>query len=141
MTIPWDKLHGAVTHFPIALVLFSTACEFAALAVRKGDVARGLKQAGFYSILLAALGGIAAAVTGIILSKGDLWGSGSLLWHHRFVWPALALVMFLAVWRLIVRGKTSRVGTTLYLFLLLVASLLISGAGYWGGEILLGGAS
>ena len=26
--IPWDKIHGATIHFPIALLLFSTARDF-----------------------------------------------------------------------------------------------------------------
>ena len=32
--IPWDKLHGAMTHFPIALLLFSTACDFVSVAFK-----------------------------------------------------------------------------------------------------------
>jgi hypothetical protein len=41
--IPWDKLHGAMTHFPIALLLFSTACDFASVTFRKLSFARELR--------------------------------------------------------------------------------------------------
>jgi uncharacterized membrane protein len=33
--IPWDKLHGAMTHFPIALLLFSTACDLVSVTFKK----------------------------------------------------------------------------------------------------------
>jgi uncharacterized membrane protein len=41
--IPWDKLHGAMTHFPIALLLFSTACDFASVILKKLPFCRELR--------------------------------------------------------------------------------------------------
>ena len=41
--IPWDKLHGATTHFPIALLLFSTLCDFVSVTFKKLPFARGLR--------------------------------------------------------------------------------------------------
>jgi uncharacterized membrane protein len=85
--IPWDKLHGAMTHFPIALLLFSTACDFVSVTVKKLPFARGLRLVSFYGLAVAALDSLGAVVSGIALTKGDLWGRGDLGWHHRFVWP------------------------------------------------------
>jgi uncharacterized membrane protein len=31
--IPWDKIHGAMTHFPIALLLFSTTCDLVSVTL------------------------------------------------------------------------------------------------------------
>ena len=137
--IPWDKLHGALTHFPIALLLFSTACDLVSAAFNKQPFARGLRRASFYGLAAAALGSLGAVISGIALTKGDLWGRGDLGWHHRMVWPAFALLVALAVWRLVVRDATSRLGLWLYLIGMLVASGFIAGAGYFGGELLLGG--
>jgi uncharacterized membrane protein len=50
--IPWDKLHGAMTHFPIALLLFSTACDFVSVAFKKLSFARGLRLVSFYGLPL-----------------------------------------------------------------------------------------
>ena len=47
--IPWDKLHGAMTHFPIALLLFSTACDLVSVTFKKLPFARGLRLVSFYS--------------------------------------------------------------------------------------------
>jgi uncharacterized membrane protein len=139
--IPWDKLHGAMTHFPIALLLFSTACDFVSVTFRKLSFARELRIVSFYGLAAAALASLGAVISGIALTKGDLWGRGYFAWHHRFVWPAFGLLMALAVWRLVVRDAMSRAGLILYLVLMLLASGLIAAAGYFGGEILLSGGS
>jgi uncharacterized membrane protein len=138
--IPWDKLHGATTHFPIALLLFSTLCDFVSVTFKKLPFARGLRLVSFYGLAVAALGSLGAVVSGIALTKGDLWGRGYLGWHHRFVWPAFGLLVALAVWRLVVGCEMSRVGTRVYLILLLLASGFVAAAGYFGGEILLSGS-
>jgi hypothetical protein len=78
-------------------------------------------------------------VSGIALTKGDMWGRGDFGWHHRFVWPAFGLLVALAVWRLVVRDAMSRTGLCLYLVLMLLASGFVAAAGYFGGELLLSG--
>ena len=138
--IPWDKLHGATTHFPIALLLFSTLCDFVSVTFKKLPFARGLRLISVYGLAVAALGSLGAVVSGIALTKGDLWGRGYLGWHHRFVWPAFGLLVALAVWRLVVGCEMSRVGTRVYLILMLLASGFVAAAGYFGGEILLSGS-
>ena len=138
--IPWDKLHGATTHFPIALLLFATLCDLVSVTFRKLRFARGLRSASLCGLAVAALGSLGAVVSGVALSRGDLWGRGYLGWHHRFVWPAFGLLLALAVWRLVVRDEMSRVGRCLYLIFMLLASGLVAAAGYFGGEILLSGS-
>ena len=118
--IPWDKLHGAITHFPIALLLFSTACDFGSVMFKKLPLARELRSASLYALAIAALASLGAVISGIALSKGDMWGRGDFGWHHRFVWPAFGLLVALAVWRLVVREAMSRFGLCLYLILMLV---------------------
>jgi uncharacterized membrane protein len=137
--IPWDKLHGATTHFPIALLLFSTVCDFVSVIFKKLTFARELRLVSFYGLAFAALTSVGAVVTGIALTKGDLWGRGYFAWHHRFVWPAFGLLVALAVWRLVVRDAMSRTGLWLYLVLMFLASGLVAAAGYFGGELLLSG--
>jgi uncharacterized membrane protein len=137
--IPWDKLHGAFTHFPIALVLFSTACDVGSVLLHKRPFARELRSVSIYALAIAALTSVGAVITGIALARGDMWGRGDFAWHHRFVWPAFALLLLLAVWRLVVREAISRFGLCVYLILMLLASGLVATAGYFGGEIVLSG--
>ncbi len=104
----WSKLHGAATHFPIALVFVSAFCDAASLACRGEDLRRGLRFTGTVTIVLATLGGFGAAFTGLIMTRWKVWGHATLLRHHQFVWPALALMTALTVWRILPRGKASR---------------------------------
>ena len=69
--ILWDKLHGAMTHVPSALLLFSTAGDFVSVAFKKLSLARGLRVVSFY---VAALASVGAVVSGIALTKADMWG-------------------------------------------------------------------
>jgi uncharacterized membrane protein len=66
--IPWDKLHGAMTHFPIALLLFSTACDFVSVTLKKRPFARELRLASFYALAVAALASLGAVISGIALN-------------------------------------------------------------------------
>src|ERR1700740_911590 len=137
--IPWDKLHGAMTHFPIALLLFSTACDFVSVTVKNLPFARGLRLVSFYGLAVAALASLGAVVSGIALTKGDMWGRGDFGCRHAFVWTAFGLLLALAVWRLVVRDAVSRTGLCLYLILMLLASGLVAAAGDFGGGLLLHG--
>lgn len=129
----WSKLHGAATHFPIALMLVSAFCDAAALVVREAEWRRGLRATASITIVLGALGSYAAVWSGLVMTRGQVWGHAALLRHHQFVWPAFALMTGLAVWRIAARGRAP---TGLYLVLMVLAAALVSGAGYWGGELL-----
>jgi len=129
----WSKLHGAATHFPIALMLVSAFCDAAVFAVRNMEWRRGLRFTASVTIILGALGSYAAVLSGLVLARWHAWGHATLLWHHLFVWPAFALMTGLATWRIASRGRAP---TAVYLVLMLLSAVLISGAGYWGGELL-----
>jgi len=134
----WAKLHGASTHFPIAMIF--GACAFDGLAVLAWGkpLARNASVAGKYTILIGALGGLLAVVSGLTLTKGELWGGGALRWHHRFVWPAFALMVAAAVWRVSVGDRLTRRSYIAYLMVEIVLTGLVAAAGYWGGELLQG---
>lgn len=135
----WAKFHGASTHLPIAMVLGACVFDLAAVLAWARPFGRNAGLVGRYLIVLGAIGGIAAVFSGVELTRGQLWGSGALRWHHRFVWPAFALMMATAVWRAVRGDRLSRRGLAGYLVVELVLAALTAGAGYWGGELLLGG--
>jgi hypothetical protein len=92
---------------------------------------------GYFTLLLAALGAVPAVISGLMLTKWDALGSGVTLPHHYFVWPSFGLLIALVVWRSIVRHRTSRIGFSIYLIAILTTAMLISIAGFWGGEMVL----
>jgi uncharacterized membrane protein len=135
----WARMHGGVTHFPIALVLAALGFDLAGHLLRRTPRSSELHAAGYYALLLGALGSIAAVVSGLILSRGEIQGSGALALHHLFLWPAFALLIGLAVWRLLAGQVASHRAFSLYLAVSVVMAGLMTVAGYWGGEMLLAG--
>jgi len=134
----WPKLHGASTHFPMALAMaaawFDGGCFFLPESSRHKV---SLHAAGFYTIILGALGTFPAVLSGLFMTKGVTMGHDALLYHHLFVWPAFAALVGLGVWRALVGEKFSRRGFGLYVGGLFLTAGLMAGAGYWGGELIL----
>lgn len=131
-------MHGASTHFPIALVLTSMFLDLLGHVWPSQDRRHELRSAGFFLIVLAALSSFGAVLSGLVISKWEIAGTGLTAKHHLFVWPAFALMIALAVWRIVVGKKASRRGFSIYLCVMALVSVLISLAGYWGGEMLIG---
>ena len=138
----WVKMHGGMTHFPIALVMASIAFDLAGVMVPdSADKLRraGLRAAGFYTLILGALASFGAVASGLVISHGEIWGRGNLARHHTFLWPAFGLVIALAVWRLVVGNRASNRAFKVYLVASVLAGAVMGTAGYWGGELLLNG--
>jgi uncharacterized membrane protein len=132
----WSKLHGATTHFPIALMLVSALCDGASFLPFPAERRRALRSTATITLVLGALGSYAAVASGLLMTKWQVWGHGTLLRHHQFVWPTFALMTGLASWRIATHGDDSARPSAIYLVLMFLAAALTSAAGYWGGEVL-----
>ena len=134
----WPKLHGASTHFPVALAMAAALFEgLGALWPNSSPRKAQLHAAGYFTIILGALGTFPAVLSGLFMTKGRVLGHDAELFHHLFVWPAFALLVGLGVWRALVGEKASPRGFSIYLTVLLITAGLMAGAGYWGGELIL----
>ena len=131
----WQRMHGGCTHFPIVLLLASVVFDGIAWRSKDAALRRGLSLAGLGSVVVGLLGGIGAVISGIFISHGRLLGGGEERLHHFCVWPGFTLCLALVIWRLARHGEIP--APALYLALMGLASALMLGAGYWGGEMLL----
>jgi uncharacterized membrane protein len=134
----WARMHGGATHFPFALLMVSVVFDHAGFWWRSEPRRRELHAVGFYSLLLAAAASPFAVLSGLALSKGTIMGTGALRFHHLFIWPAFSLLIGLAVWRLVVREHAFSRAPGCYLVLATIAAAAMMGAGYWGGEMIIG---
>ena len=134
----WARMHGGATHFPIALLMVSVVFDHAGFWWRDELRRREFHSFGFYSLLIAAAASPVAVLSGIALSKGILLGTGMLVLHHYFIWPAFGLLIGLAVWRLVTRERASRRARGCYLALASFTLVAMMSAGYWGGEMIIG---
>jgi mono/diheme cytochrome c family protein len=137
----WQRIHGGSTHFPIVLLLSSVVFDFVAWRSRDEGLRRGLHTAGFGSAVVGMLGGVGAAIAGLIMTRGRMLGRGDERIHHLFVWPAFTLCIVFVGWRLFKSGRIPQRGVGVYLVGVSVAAALMVGAGYSGGELLLGSDS
>lgn len=134
----WARMHGGVAHFPIALLLVSVVSDLAGFWWSTEIQRREFYSVGFYSLMIAAASAPFAVLSGLALSKGVVLGNGLLVRHHYFIWPAFGLLAGLAVWRLVVRGQSSRRAFIGFLVLANADAAAMIGAGFWGGEMLVG---
>jgi len=133
----WLRLHGASTHLPVALVPVAACFEVLALFVRGDELRRRLRASAALLLPLAALGAMAAVLSGLGAAHGEVLGSGFLRRHHYFVWPAFGLLIAVAVGRLMMGKQPSARALLIYRIALCANAALILAAGYWGGELVL----
>ena len=134
----WSRLHGGATHFPIALIFGAAFFDILSFRCRSPRRRRDFSVIGVRLVALGALGSFGAVFSGLALSKWAIGGTGQLLRHHLFVWPAFALIVGLATWRLLVGYHPSRRAFRAYIGTMLISCAVIGVAGFFGGELLLG---
>src|SRR6202022_117988 len=124
----------------VSLAIFLVAALFGVLSFfwDRSSKRRDFNSIGYWLVILAALGAVAAVFSGLALSKWKIMGTGLMRLHHLFVWPAFALILALTVWRVVVRNDFSRRSFVSYLIAACCACALIGAAGFVGGEMLLG---
>jgi uncharacterized membrane protein len=133
----WAKVHGAATHFPLALTLGSSALDAAGFVLASRPITRDLHAAGYWMIIFGGLGSVPAVLSGLLMTKGSLLGHGALRLHHLFVWPAFALLIGLATWRMLAGRQANRRQFAIYLLVVGFTAGLMTAAGYWGGEMMI----
>jgi uncharacterized membrane protein len=128
--IPTHGFHPAVVHFPIALFLFGLFLEF--LGLRKKSAELG--KAALWN-LIGSLASLAVVVpTGIaawLLGGHKL--EGTMLIHLLMAISSMLLMIGTLATRKKL-GSSSKV----YLVVLILCALIISGTGYFGGQLVYG---
>jgi uncharacterized membrane protein len=134
----WERAHGGLTHLPIGLIFAAAFFDALAFFCPRSLKWSEFKAIGYWLVIVGALGSFGAVFSGLLLSKGTIGGTGAVLWHHYFVWPAFGFIIGLATWRFLVGRDPSSRAFTLYLATILFGCSLMGAAGFFGGEMLLG---
>ena len=134
----WERAHGGLTHLPIALIFAATFFDALGFLFRHSAKRREFKAIGYWLVIFGALGAFGAVFSGLALSNWTIGGTGTVLRHHLFVWPAFALIVGLATWRFLVGRAPSRRALGLYLVTMVAGCACVGAAGFFGGEMLLG---
>ena len=134
----WERAHGGLTHFPIALIFVATLFDILSLFRGRVPGGRDFNAIGYWLVILAGIGAVGAVASGLALSKWQVLGTGLVRLHHLLVWPAFVLILGLVLWRVVVRNEFSPRAFASYLIGACCACALIGAAGFVGGEMLLG---
>ncbi|MGE0484561.1 MAG: DUF2231 domain-containing protein [Gammaproteobacteria bacterium] len=126
--------HPIAVHFVIALFIVSVLLDLA------GSISgrTGWHHAAWLNLVLATIAGIASVALGMtaeVLVKPTPLGHQTLDYHKLLAFSSLAVIGILFAWRYLLRGAFPRKGALLYLVVGLVGVASISGAGYFGGQM------
>jgi uncharacterized membrane protein len=123
--------HVVLIHFPIALFITGVAFDFVAQWTRR----RGLADAAYYNLLLAAASTVPVLITGILAWQFALEGQklkGVLLLH--LVFACLSIVMIWAAWWVQFQGRRRGGDLPNYrLAIEIVAAIFVALTGHLGG--------
>lgn len=131
-----SHLHPMIVHFPIALLLTGLLFDIIGLFTKRNFFHR----AGFYLLVLGAIGVIAAFLTGNFAGSG-ITEQGALKQaletHENAAELTLWLVSITAVFRIVIEifKKYKGIFKALALVLFLASALAIARTGYYGGEL------
>ena len=128
----WPRLHAAMNDLPAALLVVAVIFELLALATRR----ESFRQASFWTLMVGALGGIAAVLSGLQAEEEIAHGDAVhrvMETHELLAFVTLGVFGVLAAWRL---WRERRMGTAeravALAFSLAGVGVLIATANYGG---------
>ncbi|HEY3332608.1 MAG TPA: DUF2231 domain-containing protein [Capsulimonadaceae bacterium] len=137
MNYSWIEFHGAVTHFPVALILVGFLFEIGAPLFKKPE----WRVVSFWCLTVGALGSIGALASGWLGAAG-VYRDASLpqivVTHRLFAFvTAITAIAHVAV-RIVKKDKLEAGVAASALLLLLVATAAVSYTGFLGGQMVFG---
>ncbi|CAA9410890.1 MAG: hypothetical protein AVDCRST_MAG78-403 [uncultured Rubrobacteraceae bacterium] len=129
-----NHLHGALNHFPIALLFASAGLDFVA------GKRPSLRSSAWLLLVLGTLGAIAATVSGLLAHlayEDDPYLLSAMEVHQYLAFATTGLFVALTAWRWRSSRRGSDIGgNRLYSALALLGLVLLGITGFLGGNLL-----
>ncbi len=136
----WIEVHGAVTHFPIALLIVAAAAEFLALFLKEREEQRTFcRQGGLVLLALAVISAPPAILSGYLYGRNLRRPPLEYDLHWKMAVVSTALGALVLVWRLAARDRLNAGLRAAATFGLLAAALAVGYTGKLGGQMVFGG--
>ncbi len=134
----WPALHGAITHFPVALLLTAAFFDFCAAIFKKPK----LRETSLLILGLAVLSCIPTIITGreafaSLFSKSTVYPP-ELNNHVIFAYTLSGCALLLLIWRLVSKDKLSGIAMGANVLLSLAIAVMVGYTGHLGGEMVFG---
>lgn len=132
------EFHGAVTHFPVAMLIAAVAFDIGAPLFKKPE----WRVVSFWLLVVAVVGAIPSLISGWVTGN-QMFGSVAdppfIFVRHRlaaFITSGLAVILLL--WRISAKDKLTGAAYGLSIVLSIVIGAMVSGTGYLGGLMAIG---
>ena len=141
MPTSWPEMHGALTHFPVALILISAFFETFAFLLKKDE----WRKTSYLLLWMAVLLAIPTLVSGWLTGQtlfGSLPQLPGIFVDHRFAaFTTTTLALITLIWRASRRDNITGGERMAALVLLLVTAAVVGYTGYLGGKMVFQGVS
>ncbi len=131
----WQHIHGASSHFPIALLILSVVFDLGS-SWRKNA---GWRAVGFWCIIVAAIIAVPATVSGLSANLGwfgvEKWDAEQMVLHRNIALATGGMSIVLALWRSLRRDDLKGGAWAVYLGLAIMTALGISYTGWLGAYV------
>ena len=127
-------LHPILVHFTIALFLFTVLMDILGLILKKDS----FHVASWYSLITSGIAVIFTVIAGLIaedLVNASPAAQEIIEIHEKLGFTVLTIILSLAIWRIILKGKMPIKGLTLFMVISVVGVIIITIGGYLGGEL------
>jgi uncharacterized membrane protein len=130
----WPRLHAALNDLPVALLLAAVLFDLLGLATRR----LVFRQVGFWILIVGAIGGAAAVVSGLQAEENIDHGDAVhrvMETHEQLALVTLGIFAVLAIWRLLREQKMGTAERALSLAASLGGLGFLLAASVYGGRL------
>jgi uncharacterized membrane protein len=131
----WPRLHAALNDLPTALLLTAVLFDLAALITRKA----GLRQVGFWTMVVGAIGGAAAVISGLQAEDHIAHGEAVhrvMETHEKLALITLGIFAVLALWRIVREKRMGSLERSLSLILSVGGLGVLISTAVYGGKLI-----
>ena len=131
----WPRLHAALNDLPTALLLTAVLFELVGLVARKP----GFRQVSFWTLVIGAIGGAAAVVSGLQAEEHIAHGEAVhrvMETHEKFGLITLGIFGVLTLWRIVRERRMGELERKLVLILALGGVGVLLTTANFGGRLI-----
>jgi uncharacterized membrane protein len=130
----WPRLHAALNDLPTALLVTAVLFDLLAFATRR----QTLRQVGFWTMIVGAIGGAAAVVSGLQAEEHIAHGEAVhrvMETHEKLGLITLGLFAVVTLWRIVREQRMGSTERALALILSLGGVGAVLATGFYGGKL------
>lgn len=131
----WARLHAALNDLPVALLLAVVLFDLLGAVTRRSS----FRLVGFWTLMLGALGGVAAVLSGL-QAEGIIPHGGAvhevMETHELLAFVTLGIFGVLALWRLVRENRMGAAERSLSLALTVGGAGVLIATGLYGGRLM-----